>query len=446
MPAPASTSRSAELSQASSESIFPRGYLTSFLLTVSIFFIWGMSNNLTDILVQQFRKTFELNLLEAQLVQTANFLAYAVMATPAAFLIRRFGYRAGLVTGLVSFATGMLMFWPAAIIGRYAPFLISIFIVGCGASILETAANPLIAQFGSSDTSEERLNFAQAFNPPGTITGVLVGTWFIFSGVEKTKTQVAAMRAQGTYAAYLHAEVLRVVPTYIILGAIVLILAFLISRSGFPARLDSNEEAGPGGPRAAYRRLLRTPSLLAAILAMFVYNGAQVSTWSNLIPYLRLYTPLSDRGAGYWLTGTLVALALGRIVSTPLMRVFNPALMIAAYAVVNIMLLTVGIVHPGYAGAGAILVTSFFMSLMYPTIFALGVKGLGPDTKLAGSLLVMAIVGGAVFPPLVGLVARLTGSLAVGYTVPLSGYVVIAAYGFFVRSRAVPVTSSSLIA
>ncbi|MGD0647636.1 MAG: L-fucose:H+ symporter permease [Acidobacteriaceae bacterium] len=428
--------------QPGQHSIFPRGYLPAFLLTVSIFFIWGMSNNLTDILVQQFRKSFELNLLEAQLVQTANFLAYAVMATPAAFLMRRFGYKAGLVTGLVCFAIGLLMFWPAAVIGRYAPFLISIFIVGSGASILETAANPLVAQFGPSDTSEERLNLAQAFNPPGTITGVLVGTWFIFSGVDKTKSQVAAMKAQGTYAAYLHAEVLRVVPTYIILGVVVLTLALFISRSNFPAVLDSDEDAPAGGSLAAYGRLLRNPSLLAAVVAMFFYNGAQVSTWSNFIPYLRLYTPLSERSAGYWLTGSLVALAIGRIVSTPLMRVFHPARMIATYAVVNLLLLLVGIGHPGFAGAGAILITSFFMSIMYPTIFALGVKGLGPDTKLAGSLLVMAIVGGAIFPPLVGFVGRLTGSLAVGYSVPLAGYVVIAAYGFFVRPTAASVASS----
>jgi FHS family L-fucose permease-like MFS transporter len=417
--------------QSGRHSIFPQGYLPSFLLTVSIFFIWGMSNNLTDILVQQFRKSFELNLFEAQLVQTANFLAYAVMAIPAAFLIRRFGYRAGLVTGLISFAVGMLMFWPAAVLGRYAPFLIAIFIVGCGASILETAANPLVAQFGSSDTSEERLNFAQAFNPPGTITGVLVGTWFIFSGVDATNVQVAAMKAQGAYAAYLHAEVLRVVPTYVILGLVVLTLAFFISRSPFPAALDSDDGAAAGGSLARYARLLRNPTLLAAIVAMFFYVGAQVSTWSNLIPYLRLYTPLSDRGAGYWLTGTLVALGIGRALSTPLMRVFNPARMIAAYATVNLLLLLVGIARPGYVGAGAILLTSLFMSIMYPTIFALGVKGLGPETKFAGSLLVMGILGGAIFPPLVGFVARLTGSLASGYAVPLAGYVVIAGYGLF---------------
>ncbi len=134
-----------------------------------------MSNNLTDILVQQFRKSFELNLLQAQLVQTANFLAYAFMATPAALLMRRFGYKAGLVIGLVAFGIDTLMFWPAASIGQYVPFLVAIFVVGSGASFLQTAANPLIAQFGDPHTSEQRLNFAQSFNPPGAITSVLIG-------------------------------------------------------------------------------------------------------------------------------------------------------------------------------------------------------------------------------------------------------------------------------
>jgi FHS family L-fucose permease-like MFS transporter len=166
--------------------MFPSSHLIAFLLTVSIFFVWGMSNNLTDILVQQFRKSFELNLIEAQLVQTAVFLAYFLMATPAALLMRRFGYKAGLITGLCVFAAGTLLFWPAAVIGQYAPFLLALFVVGSGSSILETAANPLIAEFGDPATSDRRLNFAAAFNPPGSIVGVFLGTWFIFSGVEKT--------------------------------------------------------------------------------------------------------------------------------------------------------------------------------------------------------------------------------------------------------------------
>ena len=421
-------------SQRSGDSIFPRGSIIAFSLTVVIFFIWGMSNNLTDILVQQFKKSFELNLLQAQLVQTATFLAYGIMASPAALLMRRFGYKTGLIVGLVTFGIGTLLFWPAALIGQYTPFLIALFIVGSGSSILETAANPLVAQFGDSHTSEQRLNFAQAFNPPGTIAGVLIGTWFIFSGVEKTSVQVHVMKEQGTYAAYLHSEILRVVPTYVVLGIAVLILAAIIGRASFPSNLDSTEYAGYGSQvaepqRGAYGRLLRNRALMFAVVAQFFYVGAQVSTWSTLIPYLKAYTLIGDKSAGYFLTGTLVALALGRVISTPLMRYFAPARMIALYAMINLALLLVGIVRPGMAGAVAILLTSFFMSIMYPTIFAMGVKGLGGDTKLGGSLLVMAILGGAVFPPLMGLITRFTGSLALGYALPALGYVVVAAYG-----------------
>jgi len=426
-------------------SIFPRGYMVAFLMTTMIFFVWGMSNNLTDILVQQFRKSFELTLTEAQLVQSAVFLAYGIMATPAALLMRRFGYKVGLVTGLVTFGVGTLMFWPAAVIGQYTPFLIALFIVGSGSSILETAANPLVAQFGEPDSSEQRLNFTQAFNPPGSIVGVLIGTWFIFSGVEKKPAEVAAMKAQGTYAAYLHGEILRVVPTYVVLGVAVLILALLIARAKFPILLISRDDAGPpstdGSKSNVYGRLLRTPSLVLAVIAQFCYVGAQISTWSTLIPYLRTYTSIGDKGAGYFLTGTLVALMLGRVISTPLMRYISPTTMMGTYAVINCLLLVVGIVHPGIVGASAILLTSFFMSIMFPTIFALGVKGLGTDTKIAGSLLVMAILGGAVFPPLLGLIARQTGSLAMGYMLPAAGYVVVVLYAFYIPrlNRAVDV-------
>ena len=413
------------------DSIFPRGYMLAFLLTTAIFFLWGMSNNLTDILVQQFRKSFELNLIEAQLVQTSVFLAYFVMATPAALLMRRFGYKVGLVTGLVTFALGTLSFLPASAIGHYTPFLIALFVAGSGQAILETAANPLIAQFGSSYTSEQRLNFSQAFNPPGTVTGVLVGTWFIFSGKEKDAAQIAAMKAQGTYAAYLHSETARVVPTYVVLGCLVLILAAFISRAKFPASIDANEGGEGAAPRpGAYARLFATPSLVLAVIAQFFYVGAQVTTWSNLIPYLRAYTSYGDKASGYFLTGTLIALMAGRIVSTPLMRFISPARMIGAYAVINCALLAVGITHPGMVGAWAILTTSFFMSVMFPTIFALGVKGLGDDTKIAGSLIVMAILGGAIFPPAQGWIAKSTGNLALGYLLPAAGYIVVAFYGF----------------
>jgi FHS family L-fucose permease-like MFS transporter len=414
------------------EPVFPIGQLLPFALVTGIFFLWGMSNNLTDILVQQFKKSFELNLLQAQLVQTSVFLAYGTMAIPAALLIRRLGYKGGIVSGLCVFATGTLLFWPAAIVGKYIPFLIALFVVGAGTAILETACNPFIAEFGPESTSEQRLNFSQAFNPPGTIAGVLIGKYFIFSGVEKSQAEVAAMKAAGTYASYLHSEIMRVVPTYVGLGAIILALAAVLTQTRFQRSASSIASAGPesASERNLFQIVARYPQLRLAIVAQFFYVGAQVGTWSNFIPYMKAYTHATERDAANYLIGTLVALAFGRIVSTPLMRVISPDRLLSLYAVVNIALCVVGVAAPGIAGTWALLLSSFFMSIMFPTIFALGLKGLGADTKLGGSLIVMAILGGAVFPPLMGLIKDSTGSLAFGYVLPLAGYLVVAVYGF----------------
>ena len=428
-------------------SIFPAGQMLPFMLTTLIFFVWGMSNNLTDILVQQFRKSFELSLLQAQLVQTAVFLAYGTLAIPGALIMRRFGYKAGLLIGLIVFGTGTLLFWPTAILGQYTPFLIALFIVGSGSSILETAANPLVARFGDPDSAERRLNFSQAFNPPGAIVGAFTGTLFIFSGVEKTPVQVAAMKAEGTYAAYVHGEILRVVPTFVALGLFVLLLALLIGITRFPIIRDSQIEIDIAEiqPTESWHtvlaRLIRNPRLMFAVVAQFFYVGSQIASWSTLIPYMRTYTTVTEKAAGYFLTGSLVAMALGRAVCTWLMRYIAPGKLIGIYAVINFALLCVGISRPGMIGSYAIVITSFFMSGMYPTIFALGVHGLGEDTKLGGSLLVMGISGGALFPPLMGWIARLTGSVAWGYALPALGYVVVALYAITVsrsRSNTVP--------
>lgn len=411
------------------KAVFPAGALLAFGLVTTIFFLWGMSNNLTDILVQQFKKSFELTLLEAQLVQTAVFVAYGTMAIPAALLMRRYGYRVGLLTGLLLFGAGTLLFWPAAIAGRYAPFLLALFIVGCGQSILETAANPLIAQFGPPETSAQRLSFAQSFNPPGSMAGVLFGTWFIFSGVELPAARVAAMRAEGTYAGYLHGEIMRVVPVYVGLGLVLVLVAVLVARVRFPAFATRGSKEDTAEDRGSFHSLLRYPHLFFAVVAQFFYVGTQVATWSTFIPYMKAYTTVSERTAGYYLTGSLVALAVGRAASTWLMRYVAPARLLVGYSVVNVLLLAFAVARPGMAGSWALVGTSLFMSIMFPTIFALGVKDLGPSTKLGGSLIVMAILGGAVFPPLLGVIVHQTGSMAMGYLLPLLGYVVVGTYG-----------------
>jgi FHS family L-fucose permease-like MFS transporter len=407
--------------------VFPVGGMTLFVLVTVLFFLWGMSNNLTDILVQQFKKSFELSQFSAQLVQTANFLGYFCMAIPAALIMRRWGYKWGMVVGLAFFGGGMILFWPAAISGQYVPVLIALFAVGSGASMLETAANPFMAQFGSADTSERRLNFAQSFNPPGTILGVALGARFIFSGIEKKPAEVAAMKAAGTYAGYLHAELMRVVPTYLVLGTTVLIFGIVLSRMKFPSM---SGEGAVDEDHGSFGALLHYPHLWLAVLANFCNVGAQVSTWSSLIPYMKQYTPVSERVAAGYLSATLVALMIGRFATTPMMKYISPSRILGFYGAANVVLIGIAIARPGMLGAYAIVASSFFLSIMFPTIFALGLKGLGPNTKLAGSFLVMAIVGGAIFPPILGWIAKTTGSLAYGYVVPAIGFVGVALYGF----------------
>jgi FHS family L-fucose permease-like MFS transporter len=388
-----------------------------------------MSNNLTDILVQQFKKSFELSPLQAQLVQTAVFLGYFSMALPAALGMRRWGYKAGILAGLCLFGIGTLMFWPAAIVGQYWLMLLALFVVGCGSATLETAANPFIAQFGAPETSERRLNFSQAFNPPGTIVGVLIGTFFIFSGVEVSSLRIAQMKLAGTYAEYLHSEIMRVVPTYVTLGCIVLLFAIVIGVTPFPLSPKELDDTEQETLMSQIVSLLRVSELRAAIVAQFCYCGAQVSTWSAFIPYVKQYTGVSERSAALFLTGNLIALAIGRFASTGLMRWVRPSTMMGTYAIVNILLLGVSILHPGPLGVGAILLTSFFMSIMYPTIFALGLKDLGPRTKLGGSLLVMSVVGAGIVPPILGLIAKLFRSYALSYTVVIVCYIIVAIYG-----------------
>jgi FHS family L-fucose permease-like MFS transporter len=350
------------------------------------------------------------------------------MAIPAALVMRRWGYKVGMVTGLCLFGAGMVLFWPAAVSGLYSAFLVALFAVGCGASILETAANPFMAQFGPAPTSERRLNFAQAFNPPGTILGVWIGRQYILSGVEKTADEVAAMKAAGTYAGYLHGEIMRVVPTYIALGSAVLLFAFALSRMRFP--VVTSEHEGEREGHGSFAALAHYPQLWFAVAANVLNVGGQISMWSNINFYLKQYTPLVERTRADYLIYSLVAMLVGRFASTPLMKFVSPSKLLGIYGVANVALMGFAVVRPGMLGAWAIVGGSFFLSIMFPTIFALGLKGLGENTKLGGSMLVMAIVGGAFFPLVLGRIADATGSMALGYLVPLVCFGGVGVYGF----------------
>jgi FHS family L-fucose permease-like MFS transporter len=407
--------------------LLPTGQLVPFFLVTALFFLWGIPNNLNDVLIRQFMKSFAITRFQAGLVQSAFYMGYFLLAMPAALLMRKLGYKSGFVTGLFLFGIGTFLFWPAALAGRYGFFLLALFVIACGLSFLETASNPFIAQLGDVDSSERRLNFSQAFNPIGSITGVLIGTVFIFSGVELNAQQIDGLKARHLYEAYLQSETLRVVKPYLVLGSIAVLWAILILRTKFP-NIESEHETV--GDRGHVRELLRYPHFLFAVFAQFMYVGAQVGTWSYFIQYVQDYTHQPEKVAGYFLTSTLAAFGVGRFVSAYVMRFISPNKLLGGYALMNVALVGVGVVWPGWTGLWAVFLTSFFMSLMFPTIFALGLKRLGPNTKIGGSLIVMAIVGGAALTPLMGFIAETYRSIALAYVVPLVAYVFVAAYAF----------------
>jgi FHS family L-fucose permease-like MFS transporter len=408
--------------------LIPTGMGLQFFLVTGLFFLWGVPNNLNDVLIRQFMTSFAISRFQAGLIQSAFYMGYFLLATPAALLMRRYGYKLGFVTGLLLFGIGAFLFWPAALLGRYSFFLFALFVIASGLSFLETASNPFAAQLGDPESAARRLNFAQAFNPLGAICGVLIGTVFIFSGIELNSHQIAQMQAAHTYHAYLQQETMRVVMPYLVIGAIAFFWAILIARTKFPTFASEHESANEN--HGSFKELLRYPHFLLAIVAQFLYVGAQVGTWSYFIQYVQDSTHQPEKIAGYFLTGTLVAFAVGRFVSAGLMKYIEPHLLMGVYGIVNVLLLAIGIKFPGWVGLWAIFATSFFMSVMWPTIFALGIRGLGRNTKIGGSLIVMGIVGGAVLTPAMGLISEATQSIAVAYLVPLLGYVGVALYSF----------------
>jgi MFS transporter, FHS family, L-fucose permease len=409
--------------------LIPAGRMLPFLVVTVLFFLWAIPNNLNDILIRQFMKSFDINRSSAAAVQIWFYLGYFSLAIPAAQLMKRFGYKMGIVTGLVLLGSGCWMFYPAAQAGLYTFFLVAQFVIASGLSFLETGSNSFIAQLGPAGSSERRLNLSQAFNPLGSISAGLIGTIFIFSGVKLTDAQVATMQAAGTYQQYLHSETLRVVTPYMVLGTIAFIWALLVLLTKFPVL--GGEEAGPSPEAPTEQGSLLQPHFVFAVIAQFLYVGAQVGTWSYFIPYVETATGIGDKAAGYMLTGTLAAFAVGRLSSAFLMRHFRAQSMLVVYSIINVVLGLVAVVHPGWVGTMCLLTTSLFMSIMFPTIFALGLKGMGAKTKIAGSLLVMAILGGAALTKVMGMLADKIG-LQAAYLVPVVCFAAVALYGWLV--------------
>lgn len=408
----------------------PASLLLPLVLIISLFFLWGMANNLNDILITQFKKVFTLSDFKAGLVQSAFYTGYFVFSIPAALWMKRFGYKAAVVFGLLLYATGAFLFYPAAAQREYALFLGALFVIASGLAFLETSANPLIVAMGDPATAERRLNFAQSFNPFGCIAGILIGREFILSGHEPTAEELAAMSAVQLEQFY-QFESQAVQGPYLAIGCLVLVWALLVFIVKFP-RVDKNEAAEAVGSWSDYQALLRNGEFMFGVTAQFFYVGAQVCIWSFLIRYGQEAVPgTGEKTLANYLMGSLVVFMVGRFVATALMGRFRAAWLMWIYALANIALCAYAMLFPSHSGLLALAATSFFMSLMFPTIFALSIKNLGSLAKSGSSLVIMAIIGGAVLTAVMGLVSDMS-SIHTAVAVPLVCFVVIALYA---RSR-----------
>ncbi|WP_019467195.1 L-fucose:H+ symporter permease [Dyella japonica] len=382
--------------------------LLPLALIVSLFFLWGVANNLNDVLVAQFKKAFTLSDFQAALVQSAFYLGYFIVALPAGAYMRRYGYKSAVVFGLCLYGVGALLFWPAAAYATYAMFLAALFVIACGLAFLETSANPYVTLLGPASSAASRLNLAQAFNPLGSIAGVLIGQHFIFTGVEHTPAELAAM-STGAREAFMKSEAAAVQLPYLVIGLGVIVWAVVIVLTRFPS--VAHHEEGAPAPLNVLRRLLRDGRLLGAVAAQFFYVGAQVAVFSHMIRYAEATMPGTvDKAAAGFVTAGLVCFMVGRFAGAALMKHLKASRVLALFALINVVLMVMAAFVPGRLGIYALVVSSFFMSVMYPTIFALGVEGRGDDErKFAAALLVMAIIGGAVLTAAMGVASDRVG-------------------------------------
>jgi FHS family L-fucose permease-like MFS transporter len=406
------------------------GFLGATVLVVALFAFWGMSNSLNDVLIPQFRKTFQLGDFASSFVQFATFIGYFTFAIPASLFMRRFGYRAAVVMGLVLFGTGALLFWPAAQFGEYHFFLIALFVVASGLSFLETSANPMIAAMGPPENADQRLNFAQTFNPLGTIVGVFVGKELILSEHATSAESIRAMDS-AALGAWRAAELAAVKLPYLGIAAVVLLWALLVATAKFPPLATRGAADGEHG--GSFAGLKVFPHYWFGVLAQFAYVGAQVGVWSFVIRYTMVNSPgMAENPAANNLLITLTLFFAGRFAGTLLMSKVRPAVLLAVFAAADMLLCIGAAASGGNVGLYALMATSFFMSIQFPTIFTISLRGLGEHTKAGSSFLVMAIVGGAVIPPLMGLVSD-ASSINLAFYVPAACFAVVAAFGF--RSR-----------
>lgn len=421
--APQSISNSKNIGNETKKWLFP------FILVTSLFFFWGFVHNLDPILIPHLRKAFNLTDLESSLVDSSVFIAYFVMALPAGYIMRKYGYKSGIMIGLILFGIGSLLFVPAANSLQYIYFLGALFIIACGLTFLETAANPYVTILGPAESATKRLNFSQSFNGLAAfIAPAFVGP-MILSDKNYTQTQIEAM-SPAIRQAFLESEAASVKMPYLILGLIILAVAVIFYFTNMPDVKDEDVEGENG---ASFSGALKSMRLRWGILAQFFYVGAQVCVGSFFIKMATTSAGIDEDTAAKYLGFFGLAFMLGRFFGTFLMQYINPRKLLIIYTFINIALTIIAIVGSGIMVVYCLIAIAFFMSIMFPTIFSMGIEGLGHNTKIGSSLIVMSIVGGALLPPVLGIISDATANIQNGYIVPLVCFLVILLFAFNVH-------------
>jgi len=402
--------------------ITERRFLVPLVLVTSLFFLWALGVNLNDILIPHLKKAFGLSDFRSSLIQSAFFGGYFIAALPAGWLMQRVGYKRGILIGLLVCATGAFLFIPAASVRVYGFFLFALFVMACGQCFLEVAANPYVTILGPSASSERRLNLAQSFNSVGAVITPFLGAAFILSGIEYTPEQLGAMSGDQVLA-YRVSEASMVKVPYLVIAGIFLFVAALFFLSKLPEITEGTVEEVPAGKERG--SIWAHGHLVKGVLAQFFYVGAQVGVASFVIRFAEHAIPgTGEKVAAHYLQMHLVGFMIGRFAGSAIMKYVPAPRLLSLFAGGSLISVLVVLLGSGTAPVWAVVLLGFFHSIMFPTIFALSLKNLGPLTKLGSSLLVMSIIGGAVCPAIMGLVSD-ASDIQKAFVVPLICYIYV---------------------
>lgn len=419
-----------------------KNFLLPFILVTSLFFLWAFLHNINPILIPHLKKACQLTDTQSAFIDSAVYLGYFSVALPAGWFMHRFGYKKAIIFGLLLFGLGFLLFIPAASTREYTFFLIALFIGAAGATFLETVANPYVTKLGDEQSATQRLNFAQSFNGVGAVLAPIIGGKVILSGIEHSNETLQQMSAEelNSYLAY---EASTVKTPYLILSLVVfaLLLAFVFTRIPEIHEKDEKEKS------SFSFKVFRHKHFTWSVIAQFCYVGAQVCVGSFFIRFSKYTMNLSEKEAAIWWGSiAMVGFMAGRFAGTYFMKYIKPERLLGLYAIISILLLAVAVLTKGNIAVYTLVAVPFFMSIMFPTIFALGIKGLGEETKIASSFLVMAIVGGAFFPLFMGQISDATGgNIQLAYIVPIFCFALILLYSIKYKALAPKLATETFV-